>query len=169
VSPISDSTVNAAQTFLGEVSCVDWLRHAGKASSEARAVDTVSEAFDSDKQVWKQHTYAVEKEALARLGDSAVDWIFDVTSAAIHQPLYDGVVAYFDTGKIREPSYDEAGVDAGLTSEMMDCVKRDISWAATEAAMSRPGFFSALLRHYRGGRWPCSWDGDYPAGRAVVL
>lgn len=115
--------------------------------------------------LWDSH----KRDALARIGDSAIDWIFDATSKAMQQPLYDGAVAYFSRRKASDPSYDDSGVDAGLIREMMDCVKRDIAWSAVEVALRRPGFFSALLSHYRKGRWPCSWAGEYPDGCVVAL
>ena len=52
---------------------------------------------------------------------------------------------------------------------MMDMVKRDMSWACIERILDKQGFFNELLKTYKAGYFPCSWLGDYPNGKAVVL
>jgi hypothetical protein len=59
--------------------------------------------------------------------------------------------------------------DEAVFPDVMDSVKRDVCWAAVEEVIALPGFFSTLLSYYRRGRWVCSWDGNYPQGRPVVV
>jgi glycine/D-amino acid oxidase-like deaminating enzyme len=53
--------------------------------------------------------------------------------------------------------------------EIVDTVKRDISWSAIEAIIGEEGFFTEILATYRAGRWPCAWCGKCPEGQLVVL
>ena len=161
--------LRSTEAFLRDVIQIEWLSRTGEPSNDEHALTSVGEALDSDKRIWKQKSQTLEKTALTHFGDSSIDGVFKVVSNAIQKPLYDATVTYFERRKARDPSYDESLVDAGLVSEMMDCVKRDIAWAAIEATLQRPGFFTALLRYYRAGRWPCSWNGNYPDGCVVVL
>ncbi len=57
----------------------------------------------------------------------------------------------------------------GLEDEILDMVKRDVSWACIEKLLNIQGFFSTLLEIYKDGYVPCAWIGDYPNGKAVVL
>lgn len=59
--------------------------------------------------------------------------------------------------------------EVGLENEMMDMVKRDLSWACIERALNIQGFFTTLLNVYKNGYFPCSWIGNYPKGQVVVL
>lgn len=56
-----------------------------------------------------------------------------------------------------------------LENEMLDMVKRDVSWACIERMLNVQGFFSTLLEIYKDGYFPCAWIGTYPNGQAVVL
>ena len=59
--------------------------------------------------------------------------------------------------------------EAGLENEMLDMVKRDLAWAFTESQLGLDGFFGSVLKIYRNGYFPCSYDGEYPEGKFVVL
>ena len=41
--------------------------------------------------------------------------------------------------------------------------------SAMQKILDKPGFFTMLTEIYKEGYVPCSWDGEYPSGRAVVL
>ena len=165
----SDNLVNSTTGFLRTVENVDWFGSAGMPADAYRTVPGIAEGFDSDKSVWLRHTQALEQAALPQVGDAGVDFVFRKVADTLHQGLYDGAVRYFDRRRTVDPSYDPAGVDGGLLEEMMDCVKRDLAWAAVEEALERRDFFTVLLAHYRAGRWPCSWIGEYPQGSVLVL
>lgn len=48
-------------------------------------------------------------------------------------------------------------------------MKRDLAWACVEKVLDMPGFFTMLKEIYKEGYFPCSWNGAYPSGQAVVL
>jgi hypothetical protein len=160
-------TEEQLQRFLSTVRELDWLSSAGEPSSEWRVVASVGDAFDMEGarmlETWVPRSQALEARARAKFGDPVIERVFEQVSAAVQERLYRGVSQYF-TGLPDDLEY-----TSGLYPELMDAVKRDICWAAIEHLLGEPDFFSGLLRVYRRGRWPCAWDGDYPAGRAVVL
>ena len=48
-------------------------------------------------------------------------------------------------------------------------VKRDLACIFIEKYLKKESFFSALMLIYQNGHFPCSWDGEYPDGKAIVL
>jgi hypothetical protein len=78
------------------------------------------------------------------------------------------VKAYF-ARRPDETENTEVGADLGLWPDIVDRVLRDMSWAAIETALGEPDFFVSLVPIYKEGRWPCSWEGQHPKGRFVVL
>lgn len=72
------------------------------------------------------------------------------------------------TIKIYE-NWDNFIAENHLENEMLDMVKRDVSWACVERVLNIQGFFTTLLNIYSNGYFPCSWIGDYPNGQVVVL
>jgi hypothetical protein len=93
-------------------------------------------------------------------------------SDAIHQRVYDALVAYLDRKygvRTDDESDTQRSADDAVYPEVIDAIKRDVCWAAVESVIGAPGFFTRLLDTYARGRWPCSWEGAYPAGRPIVL
>jgi hypothetical protein len=113
--------------------------------------------------VWTPEINRLEKFAVAEIGEPGIDAVFEAVSSHIESPLMSAMERYFD-----KRSTDKSNADHGLWPQWLDAIKRDLCWAAVEAVLNRPGFFTALLCYYRAGRWPCAWeDGD--RGKRVVL
>jgi hypothetical protein len=117
-------------------------------------------------QFWSARTHEAEARALLQISNADIDQIIDDVSAVIDEDLlrFDPLITYFarffpdgHAGRIE----DERTV--------AHCVKRDLAWAAIERVIRQPGFFSLILDWYANGRWPCDWNGQYPAGHVLVL
>ena len=148
-----------------------WFASAGMPSDRYRvAADAVVAWDDWSPQmvaVWVPSSERLEALAQGAIGDAAIDDIFKRIDAAIVPALEAGVRAYF--ARRPETRNTEAGADLGLRTEIVDVVIRDMSWAAIEAILEQREFYTSLMPVYGEGRWPCSWDGQYPRGRFVVL
>jgi hypothetical protein len=158
---------DALATFIASVADLSWLAHAGERDEAVIVADDLVDAWDgwnSDMlAAWVPQTKRLEQVAMAELGGAGVHAVFDAVSRAVDAPLRAAIERYFDTR-----STDETNADRGLWPEWFDAMKRDLSWAAVEAVLARPGFFTDLLKYYRAGRWPCACeDGD--RGKRVVL
>lgn len=97
-------------------------------------------------EVWESQIYPLEDMAVKKIGDDA----FETVSAAIG----DTVWKKFGKFIVRQHLDDELAV----CDELFDRIKRDM-----------PGFFTMLAEIYKEGYFPCSWNGEYPSGQAVVL
>jgi hypothetical protein len=159
--------------FINSIADVPWLSRAGEPESEAIVVPDIVVGWDdwNDEtlEVWLPRSKELEKAAQEQLGDEGIDVIFATVSTSISQTVYDGLMAYFARRPEDATENTEAAVDQGLWPELLDTIKRDMCWAAVEAILKRKGFFTMLVQYYRAGRWPCSWQGSYPAGQIVLL
>ncbi|MDE5620924.1 MAG: hypothetical protein K2O29_01285 [Ruminococcus sp.] len=54
----------------------------------------------------------------------------------------------------RQDLYEETG----LENEILDMVKRDLSWVCIEQYLQKNGFFSALMLIYQNEYFPCVWE-----------
>lgn len=160
--------------FLETLRDIKWLSNTGEPGGDVRTVVSFEAGYDGENtamlKVWRPHTTATEATARQNLGDAVIDRIFNKISAKIADPLYQGITKHFERayGPDDEAQLQQT-VDEGMYLEIMDTIKRDVCWGGVEWVLQKPAFFSALLEWYRRGRWPCSWDGDYPDGRPVVL
>jgi hypothetical protein len=163
---------SALKDFLHSLVGVRWFAHCGEPDPVAVVADDLVDAWDNWNlemmAVWSPPTHALEQAAVSELGDGGVDVIFAAVSQAVDAPLREGATRYFER---RPPDSEVAATatDLGLWPEWLDSAKRDLCWAAVEAVLGRPGFFSDLLRYYRAGRWPCAWEGGDRSGRVVLL
>ncbi len=163
--------------FLDSVKLINWFEHAGEPIANARLVHGgLQNAWDGEGKaylkLWKQQSYAIEARACETLTDPEIDNIFAAVSEAIHDSVYRGICSYLD--RVYGNSTDEDSAfrrtcDDAVFREVMDSVKRDFCWAAVEDVIKAQGFFTELIGLYREGRWPCSWDGQYPNGQPVVI
>ena len=162
-------------SFLESLRQIDWLAHAGEPCDNARAVENIQAGWDREGKrmlaVWGPRTHALEVQAQRLLGDQNIDRIFSSVSETIHERLYQGICSYLDRvyNATDEKRRGQRSVDESLYPELMDSVKRDVCWSAVEHMLLVHGFFSNLLGFYQQGRWPCSWDGEYPEGQGVIL
>jgi hypothetical protein len=159
-------------TFLASLADMPWLLHAGKPRDDAVVVPDVATGWDDWSPqmaaTWIPRSQALEELARAQIGDAAIDAAFQAVAAAINDPLRSAIRRYFH----ERPDVNEntaSGADRGLWPDLLDTIQRDIAWAAVETLLAQPGFFTHLLTYYREGRWPCSWQGEYPEGRVVLL
>ena len=112
-------------------------------------------------EIWEPHIYTQKKTAINQIGDAQIDEIFSVVSSEIGEVIWQKWSDFISRWHLEG--------EVGLEDEMMDMVKRDVSWACIEKTLNLQGFFHTLLKIYKDGYFPCAWIGDYPAGQAVVL
>jgi len=169
---MEDEEVGRLETFLDSLDGVPWFSAAGQPSAIYNVVADVVVGWDDWNApmlgVWLPRSEALEALARDVIGDAAIETIFTRVSERIGQPVQEGLRAYFARRPEATPNT-KCGADLGLRSEIVDTVLRDLSWGAVETVLGQPGFFVSLLDVYREGRWPCSWEGEYPEGRFVVL
>ena len=151
--------------FIAELNNIDWFSKCGTPDNEYIVIYSIFEAFDNynDRyfKVWDYHITRLEREAQNVIGDEKIDYIFSSISSAIGETLWTKWSLFID----RQNLYEETG----LENEILDMVKRDLAWACIEKYLKKESFFSALMLIYQNGRFPCSWNGEYPDGKAVVL
>jgi hypothetical protein len=158
--------------FKESIATVPWFAHAGESYENGIVVADAAVGWDDWNNemlaVWGPRSVALEDLAESSIGDVAIHQIFRDVSTSIDERLRAGAQAYFDWRPATSPNA-KINADLGLWPELLDCVKRDVSWAAVEAVLQQPDFFTDLLKYYREGRWPCAWDGEFPHGRIVLL
>lgn len=151
--------------FIAGLNNIEWFSKSGTPTNKYHVIYSVFEAFDSynDKyfKVWDYHITQLENETRNIIGDEKIDNIFLRISSAMDDKLWTEWSAFID----RQDLYDESGLEA----EVLDMVKRDLTWTCIEKYLPKNGFFSDLIRIYKDGYFPCAWDGVYPDGKAVVL
>ena len=96
-----------------------------------------------------------------QIGDAQIDKGFSTVSSEIGDRIWEKWEDFTERWHLEEESV--------LENEMLDMVKRDVSWACIERILNVQGFYSALLEIYKDGYFPCAWIGVYPNGQAVVL
>lgn len=151
--------------FIAKLNNIDWFSKCGTPTNEYKVVYSIFEAFDSynDKhfKLWDYHITQLEHEAQNIIGDEKIDDIFSRISSATGEKLWIKWGLFTE----RQDLYEETG----LENEILDMVKRDLSWACIEQYLQKDDFFSALMHIYQNGYFPCAWEGIYPDGKAVVL
>ena len=151
--------------FLQEVRSINWFQHSKKEANEYHVIHSIFEAYDNWNEqmlkTWEPYICSLENTAVKRIGDDQIDNIF----SAISSEIGDVIWREWNNFIIRWHLEEEVGLD----NEILDMVKRDISWACIEKVLNMHGFFSTLLEIYKDGYFPCAWIGVYPNGQAVVL
>ncbi len=151
--------------FIDELNNIDWFSKCGTPTNEYKVIYSIFEAFDSynDKyfKIWDYHITQLEREAQNVIDDEKIDDIFSRISSATGEKLWTKWSEFID----RQDLYEETG----LENEILDMVKRDLTWACIEKYLKKYGFFSDLIHIYQNGYLPCAWEGIYPDGKAVVL
>ena len=151
--------------FLQEIRQIKWFVHSKKVVDEYHVIYSVFEAYDDWNvqmlKTWEPHICSLENIAVKKIGDKQIDKIFSIVSLEIGNRLWKEWSNFIDKEHLEE--------ETGLEDEMLDMVKRDLSWACIEKTLNMQGFFSRLLEIYKDGYFPCAWIGDYPNGKAVVL
>lgn len=162
----------AARRFLASLADVPWLAGAGTPSARYRVAPGLVAAWDdwngSMLAVWRPATTRLEASARQAMGDSGIDEVFGRVAESAARPVLAGLDAYY--GRPRPETDDtQCGADESLRHELLDAILRDTAWCAIECVLGEPGFFTRAMDVYREGRWPCGWEGAYPAGGFVVL
>jgi len=167
---MSEQEWELLSAFLAGLRGIRWLSASGTASAHAYVVNDAAEGFDDPVRegLWDTHARDLEVAAIDRLGERGLDDVFRETASTIDEALASALEAWFERRPVVNEATD-ANVDLGLWPEILESIKRDVAWAAIEAVLAAPGFFSGLMGHYRDGRWPCSWRGTFPDGQVVVL
>jgi hypothetical protein len=155
---------------LGEM---PWLAHLGEPHPTAWVVPGISNGWDvwgeNMLATWSPRTTELERRALPKLGNPGLETVFERVSAATGPPAANALGAWLERREELEGPSSDTEVDGSLWLEVVDAIKRDVAWAAVEDLLDARGFFWQLLGVYREGRWPCGWEGEYPAGRPVLL
>ena len=158
--------------FVHSLASVPWFAHAGEPYDVGVVVSDVFVGWDDWNAqmlaVWTPRSNTLERMARESIGDSEIDEIINNVSAAVDKNARQGMQDYFDR-RPADSENTETNTDIGLWPELLETIKRDVSWAAIETVLEQPDLFTELMTHYRRGRWPCAWHGEYPSGRVVVL
>lgn len=151
--------------FLDEIRLINWFEHSGAPNEKYHMVSSIFEAYDDWNEqmlkIWESTITLLEKMAIEKMGEAQINEIFSVISDDIGKVLWEKWGEFI----ARQHLEDEMGLD----NEIMDMVKRDISWVYIEKSLEVSGLFTILFEIYKNGYFPCSWIGTYPHGQAVVL
>lgn len=151
--------------FLQEIKQINWFDHDKEHNTEYYVIYSIFEAYDNWNnqmlRIWEPQIFLLENAAVEKIGDSQIDEIFSIVSLEIGDIIWQKWDKFITKWHLEK--------EVGLDNEMMDMVKRDISWACIERVLNMQGFFSKLLEIYKKGYFPCSYIGDYPNGKVVVL
>lgn len=150
--------------FIQGINFINWFNH-NHPENNYYVISSIFEAYDKWNkkmlETWESHIYSLENIAIEKLGDEQIDLIFTTISSEIADKIYENWDDFITEKHLEN--------EIGLENEMMDMVKRDVSWACIERVLNIQGFFTTLLNVYSNGYFPCSWIGDYPNGQVVVL
>ncbi len=152
--------------FLSEIKTINWFERCGVPNEKYHMVFSLYDANDGIwgmryHDVWEQNIVPLEDNATDEIGDDAIDDAFETISEALGDDIWKKFGDYVERCHL--------GNELAVADERFDAVMRDIAWACIEYLTDKPGFFTMLMEIYKEGHFPCSWDGEYPAGRAVVL
>lgn len=154
-----------SESYIEEVKPIKWLQSSGTPTEKYLLVRSVYDAYDNWNakylSVWEPQIYFLEELAEKIIGGDAIDDIFETVSAALDEDIWNAWLRFRERAGLSEEN--------ALDEEITDMAKRDLCWAAVEKALNITGFFTELLDIYRGGYFPCGWEGDYPNGRAAVM
>lgn len=150
--------------FMQEIKSIRWFEH-GNSQSAYHLIFSIFEAYDTWNEqmlnTWEPHIFQLGNMAIEQIGNSQIDEIFSAVSLEIEDVIWEKWCDFIGRWHLEK--------ETGLENEMMDMVKRDLSWACIERVLNVQGFFSDLLQVYKNGYFPCAWLGDYPIGQVVVL
>ncbi|MDE7423613.1 MAG: hypothetical protein K2N51_07975 [Lachnospiraceae bacterium] len=153
------------ENFLDELKLINWFANSGIPNDKYRIVFSVFEAYDDWNgqmlKVWEPNISMLEDIASEKMGEVKIDEIFSAISFAIGDIVWKKWSEFIIRQHLEE--------ETGLEYEILDMVKRDISWACVEGILNIHGFFTTLLDVYKEGYFPCAWEGTYPDGHAVVM
>lgn len=151
--------------FLHELEWIDWFKNSGIPNEKYYMVFSMYEAYDcwgkQHMEIWEPHAYSLEDIAREKIGDDEIDEIFSAVSAAIGDVVWNKLWDFMSRRNLEE--------EAGVSLEILDMIKRDMSWACIEKTVNTDGFYTTLLNIYKEGYFPCSWVGTYPLGQIVVM
>ena len=151
--------------FLEEVKAIRWFENSGRPNEKYDMVFSLYEACDGlGKQyteAWESQIYPLENIAVKKIGDDSIDDAFETVSAAIGDTVWEKFGEFIDRQRL--------GNELAVCDELFDRIMRDMAWACVEKILDMPGFFTMLAEIYKEGYFPCSWNGEYPSGQAVVL
>lgn len=152
-------------SFLNEIKSFGWFENCGTPNEKYHLIFSLFDAVDcwgsQYIETWEPPIYALESTAQKEIGDDKISEIFNSVSAAIGSIVWDDLWKFIDEKNL--------GEETGVCLEVLEMVKRDMAWACVEKVLDMPGFFTMLTEIYKEGHFPCSWDGIYPSGLAVVL
>lgn len=150
---------------IAQLESADWFAHVGEPHDDAvRVVSSWREAVESCSTLdWEnlclEASNQLRMRVLERDRQMYARWnaiVADVRPA---------------TGELVKRKTAHWVEKEGLPKAFVDCVHWDMLGVAVEAELAeivRPAFFASQAYWYTVGRFPCGWDGDFPAGRLVI-
>ena len=79
-------------------------------------------------KTWEPHTFSLERMAIKQIGDAQIDKVFSTVSSEIGDAIWEKWEDFTERWHLEEES--------GLENEMLDMVKRDVSWACIERMLN---------------------------------
>lgn len=152
--------------FLSEVKTINWFERCGIPNEKYHMVFSLYDANDGiwgmkANEVWELNICSLEDNADEMIGDDVIDDVFETVYEAIKDDVWNKFGEFIDRRQL--------GNQLAVADELFEAAMRDMAWACIEYIMDMPGFFTMLKDIFKEGYFPCSWDGEYPSGRAVVL
>ncbi|MCI8410511.1 MAG: hypothetical protein HFJ09_14770 [Lachnospiraceae bacterium] len=151
--------------FLDELRQINWFENSGMPNKKYKMVFSVFEAYDNWNEkmlaVWEPNVFMLEDIASEKIGEGQIDETFSAISSSIGTIVWEKWSEFITRQHL--------GQETGLDYEILDMVKRDISWACIERILNINGFFTAVFDVYKQGYFPCAWEGNYLDGYFVVM
>lgn len=85
-------------------------------------------------RIWQPNIFQLEKNACERIGEARIDEIFSLVSAKIGDTVWENWGVFLAKQGLEE--------EMGLSFEILDMVKRDVSWAYVERVLGIQGLFT---------------------------
>ena len=122
----------AIDEFLQEVRLINWFEHSKEAENKYHVIHSIFEAYDvwngQMLKTWEPHTFSLERMAIKQIGDAQIDKVFSTVSSEIGDAIWEKWEDFTERWHLEEES--------GLENEMLDLVKRDVSWACIERMLN---------------------------------
>ena len=152
--------------FLEEAKAFPWFENSGIPNEKYHMVFSLYDACDGlwgmqYFEVWESQIYPLEDTAEEKIGDDAIDEIFEVVLDAIGDTVWKKFEEYIVRQHVRD--------DLEVRYELFDKMRRDMAWACVEKVLDTPVFLPCWQKSIRKGIFRVHGTGNIlPAGWCIV-